>query len=151
MTKQITLAYREMRRRKSNGRKYSEFAGGNVLAWQKYDQFLREADSMDYDDVLLHARQLLTDRQDIRDTILRKASYMLVDEGQDSNQIQAETISHSFINLSDVYHLSRGYLRYSFNCRVDYTIAFSIQDQIAVVDQICGIDNVKRLVMSRQL
>ena len=60
------------------------------MAWQKYDQFLREADSMDFDDVLLHAKRLLTERQDIRDIILRKASYMLVDEGQDSNQIQVE-------------------------------------------------------------
>ena len=82
-----------MRKRKGNGRKYSDFAGeGNVQAWQKYDRLLREADSMDFDDVLLHAKNLLTERPDIRDELLRRAGYMLVDEGQDSNQIQVKNV-----------------------------------------------------------
>ena len=82
-----------MRKRKGTGRVYSEFAGeGNVLAWQQYDKLLREADSMDFDDVLLHAKRLLMERGDIKEHLISKASYLLVDEGQDSNQIQVQHI-----------------------------------------------------------
>lgn len=84
-----------MRTRKGRGDKPSQYdaTDGDVIAWAYYDGFLRQADAMDFDDVLLHCRNLLREKGDIRRQLTRDYAYMLVDEYQDSNQIQVLSVS----------------------------------------------------------
>lgn len=47
---------------------------------------------MDYDDLLLHLRTLLRDREQVRNTLARRYTYIMVDEYQDTNRIQADIV-----------------------------------------------------------
>ena len=52
----------------------------------------RERNVMDYDDLLLHWRTLLTEKPDIADIYREQFQHILVDEYQDTNRLQAEII-----------------------------------------------------------
>ncbi len=52
----------------------------------------RAADVMDFDDLLLLLRDLVATRPDIRDRLATQFRYILVDEYQDTNVIQAEIV-----------------------------------------------------------
>jgi DNA helicase-2/ATP-dependent DNA helicase PcrA len=56
-----------------------------------YEQAKRQRQLLDYDDLLARLWELLND-QDIRRTISRQYRYVLVDEYQDTNRLQAELI-----------------------------------------------------------
>ncbi|MBD3307003.1 AAA family ATPase, partial [candidate division KSB3 bacterium] len=47
---------------------------------------------MDYDDLLVYTRQLLSQHQEIRDRLSRTYQYIMVDEYQDTNTIQAQIV-----------------------------------------------------------
>jgi len=55
---------------------------------------------MDYDDLLIYLERLLKEYPDVRDKISTTYRYLLVDEYQDTNKIQAEII----YLLSDIHH-----------------------------------------------
>jgi DNA helicase-2/ATP-dependent DNA helicase PcrA len=59
---------------------------------ETYDVHKREADAMDFDDLLLHVRQLLSDQPAIRARLSEQFRYILVDEYQDTNVVQADLI-----------------------------------------------------------
>lgn len=88
--KEIKTAYNLMRRRKGFAQKPAEFdqSSGDVIAWVHYNSMLKESCLMDFDDVLIEARLLLQQKAHVRGHIQRKFSHMLVDEVQDSNEIQ---------------------------------------------------------------
>jgi DNA helicase-2/ATP-dependent DNA helicase PcrA len=57
-----------------------------------YEQVKRQRQLLDYDDLLARLYELLTQHDEIRRTISRQYGYILVDEYQDTNRLQAELI-----------------------------------------------------------
>ncbi len=55
-----------------------------------YTDYKRQHNLMDYDDLLIHLRTLLTSKDKTRREISQRYSYIMVDEFQDTNRIQAE-------------------------------------------------------------
>ncbi|MCI8419913.1 MAG: UvrD-helicase domain-containing protein [Oscillospiraceae bacterium] len=53
-----------------------------------YQRRLREANAMDFDDIILHTVHLLQKNQEVREHYQRKFRYVLVDEYQDTNHLQ---------------------------------------------------------------
>ena len=47
---------------------------------------------LDYDDLLLEGRRLLTEHDDLRQHLSRRFQYLMVDEYQDTNRLQAELV-----------------------------------------------------------
>jgi DNA helicase-2/ATP-dependent DNA helicase PcrA len=58
-----------------------------------YQQRKREHDLCDYDDLLVYLHQLLAENQDVRSNLSSSFEYILVDEYQDTNLIQAQIIA----------------------------------------------------------
>ena len=56
--------------------------------YNNYTQYLRDNNSMDFDDLLLYMYKLLTLSQDIKSFYQEKFKYILVDEYQDTNKVQ---------------------------------------------------------------
>ena len=61
--------------------------------YQLYQNRLRQADAMDFDDLLLNAVRLLETADDVRETYQRRFRYLMVDEYQDTNYAQYRLIS----------------------------------------------------------
>ncbi|HAU66292.1 MAG: UvrD/REP helicase [Candidatus Uhrbacteria bacterium GW2011_GWF2_39_13] len=59
---------------------------------QLYAQRKKEADAMDFDDLLLKLRELLSTNEGIRRRLSQQFEYVLVDEYQDTNVVQADLI-----------------------------------------------------------
>ncbi len=60
--------------------------------YEAYQQALREANALDFDDLLLRAVELLRGHEDVRTAWSDHFHYILVDEFQDTNQWQEELI-----------------------------------------------------------
>ena len=56
--------------------------------YSAYDKALREANALDFDDILLRAVELLQTFPEVRDYYRRKFRYVLIDEYQDTNRLQ---------------------------------------------------------------
>ena len=63
----------------------------NRLA-ELYARYKRENHLMDYDDLLLNLRRILAEHIDVRKELSRQYTYIMVDEYQDTNSIQAEIL-----------------------------------------------------------
>ncbi|MBN2161571.1 MAG: ATP-dependent helicase [Pontiellaceae bacterium] len=72
---------------------YSEVDADQVLkVHARYQEKKRESNAMDFDDLLLHAHRLLAENERIRNFYQDSFKYVLVDEYQDTNAIQAELV-----------------------------------------------------------
>lgn len=60
--------------------------------YQEYNQKLRKANLIDFDDMLLLCYQLLSERKDILHLWQNKFHYILIDEFQDINKVQYEIV-----------------------------------------------------------
>ncbi len=60
--------------------------------WREYEEELRRADALDFDDLLLRTVRLLREHPDIRAAYQQKWRHILVDEYQDTNPIQARLL-----------------------------------------------------------
>ncbi|MBE6754470.1 MAG: ATP-dependent DNA helicase PcrA [Ruminococcaceae bacterium] len=61
-----------------------------------YDAYctrLRSMDAMDFDDLLIYTVRLLEDHDDVREYYRRRFRYIMVDEYQDTNQVQYKLVS----------------------------------------------------------
>jgi DNA helicase-2/ATP-dependent DNA helicase PcrA len=58
----------------------------------RYQQRKRESNAMDFDDLLVHAHRLLMENEKVRRFYQDEFKYVLVDEYQDTNAIQAELV-----------------------------------------------------------
>ena len=70
--------------------------------YREYAKRMREADAMDFDDLILNAVILLQENEDIREHYQRKFKYVLVDEYQDTNNLQyllASTLAGGYENI----------------------------------------------------
>ncbi len=56
---------------------------------KKYAEFKLQKNLLDYDDLLVYSK-LLLENQKIRDTIASKYNYLMIDEYQDTNKLQAD-------------------------------------------------------------
>ncbi len=79
------------------GSDYREKKIGSLYA--EYQTALREADAMDFDDLLVNMVQLLRDNEDVLDYLSDKFRYIMVDEYQDTNHAQ-----YMFIKLLSEKH-----------------------------------------------
>ena len=59
-----------------------------------YTEYKRNNDLMDYDDLILFLRSLLRDNEDIRLNVAERYKYIMVDEYQDTNTIQADIVRY---------------------------------------------------------
>ena len=68
----------------------------------EYARRLRDADAMDFDDLILNTVRLLQENEDVRSHYQRKFKYVLVDEYQDTNNLQyllASTLAGGYENI----------------------------------------------------
>src|SRR3989339_314640 len=62
-------------------------------AYQTYQQILLEHDSLDFGDLILYSKKLLSSRPRVLKHVREKFKYLLVDEFQDTNQAQYDLIT----------------------------------------------------------
>lgn len=70
--------------------------------YRQYARRMREADAMDFDDLIMFTVRLLLDNDDVREYYQRKFKYVLVDEYQDTNNLQyilASTLAGGYENI----------------------------------------------------
>src|SRR5438552_5357383 len=63
-----------------------------ITVFRRYKDRKREANAMDFDDLLINWKLLLDDHPDIAEALKRRFRYLLVDEYQDTNKLQAEIV-----------------------------------------------------------
>ncbi len=73
---------------------YAELADeiGNIIAL--YGEYKRANNLMDYDDLLVNLARLLGEYLNVREALSRQYRYIMVDEYQDTNRLQAEIVGH---------------------------------------------------------
>jgi DNA helicase-2/ATP-dependent DNA helicase PcrA len=57
-----------------------------------YRQYKRAKSLLDYDDLLVYLKELLTKHPEVREALSRKFKYIMVDEYQDTNKLQAYVV-----------------------------------------------------------
>ena len=68
----------------------------------EFENYKAERSLMDYDDLLMYFMQLINDRTDIRDIIASQYKYIMVDEYQDTNNIQERIILKLRENIHNI-------------------------------------------------
>ena len=63
-----------------------------AAVFRTYDEILRKAAALDFDDLLLRAVELLRDHPDVRAAWSARFQYLMVDEFQDTNHAQEELV-----------------------------------------------------------
>ncbi len=79
--------------------KWLDFSDSISRIGQEYGKRKKQANAMDFDDLLVNLYILLLKSSGVREKFARRFEYVLVDEYQDTNKIQA-----SIINLFSCYH-----------------------------------------------
>ncbi len=70
--------------------------------YQKYQRLLKNADAMDFDDIIFYTVKLLKENDDVREYYQNKFKYVLVDEYQDTNHAQfmlTKLLSEGYNNI----------------------------------------------------
>lgn len=70
--------------------------------YEKYQKLLKNADAMDFDDIIVNTIKLLQDNPDVREYYQNKFKYVLVDEYQDTNHAQfvlTKLLSEGYNNI----------------------------------------------------
>jgi DNA helicase-2/ATP-dependent DNA helicase PcrA len=71
---------------------YEEYLEEVLRLQSAYEQYKATHNLMDYDDLLIYLRKLLRDHDKVRRTLSERYKYIMVDEYQDTNKIQAEIV-----------------------------------------------------------
>jgi DNA helicase-2/ATP-dependent DNA helicase PcrA len=61
-----------------------------AVIYEEYEKGLRQANALDFDDLLLETVRLLYHDQETRDAWNRRINYLMIDEYQDTNRVQYE-------------------------------------------------------------
>lgn len=69
-----------------------DFLDDILLIRDHYQKFKLEHGLMDYDDLLIHWHRLLAEHPLVREELARRFEYVMVDEYQDTNPVQAEIV-----------------------------------------------------------
>ncbi len=94
----------------------------------RYIGYKKAHNMMDYDDLILNLRKLLQDNEAVRENLSRQYAYVMVDEYQDTNAIQADIVrwlAHSHRNIMVVGDDAQSI--YSFR-GANYRNMFDFQD-----------------------
>lgn len=87
---------------------YLSLGGGNYgekqigECYEKYQKLLKNADAMDFDDIIVNTIKLLQDNPDVMEYYQNKFKYVLVDEYQDTNHAQfvlTKLLSEGYNNI----------------------------------------------------
>jgi len=70
----------------------AEFMDDLLRIRKHYQQFKRDHGLMDYDDLLVNFRDVLAEQEQVRREISARFRYVMVDEYQDTNRIQAQIV-----------------------------------------------------------
>lgn len=62
-------------------------------AYEKYQELLKNADAMDFDDIIVNTVKLLSEHKEVREYYQNKFKYVMVDEYQDTNHAQYKLTS----------------------------------------------------------
>ena len=62
-------------------------------AYEKYQELLKSADAMDFDDIIVNTVKLLSEHKEVREYYQNKFKYVMVDEYQDTNHAQYKLTS----------------------------------------------------------
>lgn len=62
-------------------------------AYEKYQELLKNADAMDFDDIIVNTVKLLSQHSEVREYYQNKFKYVMVDEYQDTNHAQYKLTS----------------------------------------------------------
>ena len=68
----------------------------------EYEKRLRDANALDFDDIILHTVRLLREFDEVREYYQRKFRYVLIDEYQDTNNLQyllSSTLAGGYENI----------------------------------------------------
>ena len=68
---------------------FTDYSDDIKLIQIEYQKYKKERQLMDYDDLLLYLEQLLKENEEIRKRISLQYEYIMIDEFQDTNKIQA--------------------------------------------------------------
>lgn len=68
---------------------FMEFSEDIKKIRDEYQKYKRAKSLLDYDDLLVYLKDLLTNHQDVRLVLAKKYKYIMVDEYQDTNNLQA--------------------------------------------------------------
>ncbi|MBP6944193.1 MAG: ATP-dependent helicase [Candidatus Omnitrophica bacterium] len=71
---------------------FAEWEGEIKRIKDGYIKYKREKSLMDYDDLLVFLKKLLHDHKDVREKLSGQYKYIMVDEYQDTNKLQAEIV-----------------------------------------------------------
>ena len=72
---------------------YLELEADIRAVFKAYDQYKKQNQLMDYDDLLFNLATLLKEQEPVRAALSEKYTYIMVDEYQDTNKIQSEIVS----------------------------------------------------------
>jgi DNA helicase-2/ATP-dependent DNA helicase PcrA len=72
---------------------YEDFLEDILKLQTAFEQYKAGHNMMDYDDLLIYLRKLLRDHDRVRRTLSDRYRYLMVDEYQDTNRIQAEIVT----------------------------------------------------------
>jgi DNA helicase-2/ATP-dependent DNA helicase PcrA len=72
---------------------YEDFLEDILRLQSAFEQYKATHNMMDYDDLLIYLRKLLRDHDKVRRTLADRYKYLMVDEYQDTNRIQAEIVT----------------------------------------------------------
>ena len=87
---------------------YANLGSGNYRertigeCYKKYQKMLKNADAMDFDDIIYYTVKLLQENDDVREYYQNKFKYVLVDEYQDTNHAQfmlTKLLSEGYNNI----------------------------------------------------
>lgn len=82
---------------------YDQLDNDDQKIFDKYNDYLKQNNAMDFDDLLLFTLQLLKNNKDLLDIYQKRYKYILIDEFQDTNIIQYELIKCLGINHKNVF------------------------------------------------
>jgi len=71
---------------------FIEYASDVKTIKQKYIEYKLKMNLLDYDDLLVYLKELLRSNNDIREKLSRRYRYVMVDEYQDTNKLQADIL-----------------------------------------------------------
>ena len=71
---------------------FLQYQGQLSKLWEQYTSYKRQHHMMDFDDLLVYLNQLLREHRDVSLELSSQYNYVLVDEYQDTNLVQAEIV-----------------------------------------------------------
>jgi DNA helicase-2/ATP-dependent DNA helicase PcrA len=78
------------------------YANGIVELYAEYTRRKKQHGFFDFDDLLIYLRRLLTENEQVREKLSFFYRYIMVDEYQDTNQLQADIVCHLASSHSNV-------------------------------------------------